>query len=156
MLKCELNLHSWTCASPRQITDDVAVQPWRGIRNAEFWLTQTNDPCPARRYTQHAHSCAFSPPYLPARKASSSPLNPTIQVNMIKGFVIYNCFQATFDHLYLDSRVLTSHGTLVLGLWGPAHGCQMAKFDPFLSLDCARVEGVGAQSKERKGSNFAA
>ena len=28
--------------------------------------------------------------------------------------------------------------------------------DPFLSLDCARVEGVGAQSKERKGSNFAA
>ena len=32
----------------------------------------------------------------------------------------------------------------------------MAKFDPFLSLDFARVEGVGAQSKERKGSNFAA
>ena len=31
-----------------------------------------------------------------------------------------------------------------------------AKFDPFLSLDCARVEGVGAQFKERKGSNFAA
>ena len=24
----------------------------------------------------------------------------------------------------------------------------MAKFDPFLSLDCARVEGVGAQEKE--------
>ena len=35
-------------------------------------------------------------------------------------------------------------------------GCQMAKFDPFLSLDCARVEGMGAQSKDRKGSNFAA
>ena len=34
-------------------------------------------------------------------------------------------------------------------------GCQMAKFDPFLSLDCATVEGVGAQSKERKGPNFA-
>ena len=31
-------------------------------------------------------------------------------------------------------------------------GCQMAKFDPFLSLDCAWVEGVGAQ---RNGSNFA-
>ena len=31
-----------------------------------------------------------------------------------------------------------------------------AKFDSFLSLDCARVEGVGAQSKERKGSNFEA
>ena len=25
------------------------------------------------------------------------------------------------------------------------------KFYPFLSLDCARVEGVGEQSKERKG-----
>ena len=35
-------------------------------------------------------------------------------------------------------------------------GCQMAKFDPFLSLDCARVEGKGAQRKQRKGSNFAA
>ena len=36
------------------------------------------------------------------------------------------------------------------------HGWQMTKFDPFLCLDCARVEGGGAQSKERKGSNFAA
>ena len=36
----------------------------------------------------------------------------------------------------------------------PLQGCQMAKFDPFLSLDCAMMEGVGAQSKERKGSNF--
>ena len=43
------------------------------------------------------------------------------------------------------------------GSLSPCHqGCQMAKLDPFLSLDCARVEGVGAQSKERKGSNFAA
>jgi len=32
----------------------------------------------------------------------------------------------------------------------------MAKLDPCLSLDCARVEGVGAQSKERMGLNFAA
>ena len=32
----------------------------------------------------------------------------------------------------------------------------MAKFDPFLSLDYARVEGLGAQSKERQESNFAA
>ena len=32
----------------------------------------------------------------------------------------------------------------------------MAKFDPFLSLVCARVEGVGAQSKEMMASNFAA
>ena len=26
---------------------------------------------------------------------------------------------------------------------GTDQGCQMAKFDPFLSFDCARVEGVG-------------
>ena len=33
---------------------------------------------------------------------------------------------------------------------GPtAQGCQMAKFDPFLSLDCARVEGVGDQILQR-------
>ena len=42
------------------------------------------------------------------------------------------------------------------GFWTMAPICYAAKFDPFLSLDCARVEGVGAQSKERKGSNFAA
>ena len=42
-------------------------------------------------------------------------------------------------------------------------GYQMAKFNPLPSLDCARVEGLGhrvegvrAQSKEGKGSNFAA
>ena len=28
------------------------------------------------------------------------------------------------------------------------HGCQMAKFDPFLSLDCARVEGVGRNPRK--------
>ena len=42
------------------------------------------------------------------------------------------------------------------GFWTMAPLRYAAKFDPFLSLDCARVEGVGAQSKERKGSNFAA
>ena len=47
-------------------------------------------------------------------------------------------------------------GTQALSSAHLNQGCQMAKFDPFLSLDCARVEGVGAQSKERKGSNFAA
>ena len=34
-------------------------------------------------------------------------------------------------------------------------GCQMAKFDPFLSF-CAPTPSTLAQSKERKGSNFAA
>ena len=42
------------------------------------------------------------------------------------------------------------------GFWTMAPLSYAAKFDSFLSLDCARVEGVGAQSKERKGSNFAA
>ena len=37
------------------------------------------------------------------------------------------------------------------GFWTMAPLHYAAKFDPFLSLDCARVEGVGAQSKERKG-----
>ena len=32
------------------------------------------------------------------------------------------------------------------GTWG--HGCQMAKFDSFLSLDCARVEGVGRNPRK--------
>ena len=32
---------------------------------------------------------------------------------------------------------------------GLVHGCQMAKFVPFLSLDCARVEGGG--HNPRKG-----
>ena len=27
-------------------------------------------------------------------------------------------------------------------------GCQMAKFDPFLSLDCTKVEGRGVQSTD--------
>ena len=51
--------------------------------------------------------------------------------------------------------VISSHCAAVCGAsW--SQGCQMAKFDPFFSLDCDRVEGSGAQSKERKGSNFAA
>ena len=33
--------------------------------------------------------------------------------------------------------------------------CYAAKFDPFLSLDYTRVEDMGAQSKERKGTHFA-
>ena len=33
--------------------------------------------------------------------------------------------------------------------------CCAAKFDPFLSLDCAPTPSTLAQSKERKGSNFA-
>ena len=63
------------------------------------------------------------------------------------------------DDTWLSSAVAAvpdAHKTTQSSLMAVSseHGCQMAKFDPFLSLDCARVEGVGAQSKERKGSNF--
>ena len=37
---------------------------------------------------------------------------------------------------------------------GSLHGFQMAKLDPFLSLDCATVEGMGVQSKEKEGIKF--
>ena len=52
-------------------------------------------------------------------------------------------------------RDITVEALVVLEAVLCEQGCQMAKFDPFLSLDCAGTEGVGAQSKERKGSNFA-
>ena len=42
-----------------------------------------------------------------------------------------------------------------LGFWTMAPLCYAAKFDPFLSLDCAPTPSTLAQSKERKGSNFA-
>ena len=34
---------------------------------------------------------------------------------------------------------------LMLRRYSSQQGCQMAKFDPFLSLDCARVEGEGKE-----------
>ena len=66
-------------------------------------------------------------------------------------------FRAAVENLkkrYLPCNYCTKH--VLHSTCGSHHGCQMAKFDPFLSLDCAGLEGVGAQSKERKGSNFAA
>ena len=41
------------------------------------------------------------------------------------------------------------------GFWTMAPLRYAAKFDPFLSLDCAPMPSTLAQSKERKGSNFA-
>ena len=41
------------------------------------------------------------------------------------------------------------------GFWTMAPLRYPAKFDPFLSLDCAPTPSTLAQSKERKGSNFA-
>ena len=37
---------------------------------------------------------------------------------------------------------------IVLLMAACVQGCQMAKFDPFLSLDCARVEGVGRNPRK--------
>ena len=42
-----------------------------------------------------------------------------------------------------------------MGFWTMAPLRCAAKFDPFLSLDCAPKPSTLAQSKERKGSNFA-
>ena len=72
------------------------------------------------------------------------------------------------DPLFLTGIV--SYGTSLCGI--EVHGCQMAiarfsgfwtmaplryaaKFDLFLSLDCAPTPSTLAQSKERQGSNFA-
>ena len=53
-------------------------------------------------------------------------------------------------------RPVAADAAAVAAVAAQLQGCQMAKFDPFLSLDCARVEGAWmAQSKEKKGSNFA-
>ena len=41
------------------------------------------------------------------------------------------------------------------GIWTMAPLRYAAKFDPFLSLDCAPTPSTLAQSKERRGSNFA-
>ena len=41
------------------------------------------------------------------------------------------------------------------GFWTMAPLHYSAKFDPFLSLDCAFKPSTLAQSKERKGSNYA-
>ena len=51
------------------------------------------------------------------------------------------------------SHFLSHSDALLLGSVGrsPTQCCQMAKFDPFLSLDCAGVEGVGRNP--RKGRN---
>ena len=49
---------------------------------------------------------------------------------------------------FLDRMCLALRAS---GLWL----CYAAKFDPFLSLDCAPTPSTLAKSKERKGSNFA-
>ena len=54
-----------------------------------------------------------------------------------------------------DSQILRSYVFGPSGFWTMAPLRYAAKFDPFLSLDCAPTPSTLAQSKERKGSNFA-
>ena len=53
------------------------------------------------------------------------------------------------------ARFLKSYVFGPSGFWTMAPLRYAAKFDPFLSLDCAPTPSTLAQSKERKGSNFA-
>ena len=50
-------------------------------------------------------------------------------------------------HVLVEHDAVEDAGVLDRAAWD--QGCQMAKFDPFLSLDCTL-----AQSKERKGSHL--
>ena len=53
------------------------------------------------------------------------------------------------------ARFLESYVFGPSGFWTMAPLRYAAKFDPFLSLDCTTTHSTLAQSKERKGSNFA-
>ena len=52
------------------------------------------------------------------------------------------------------SQIFRLHVFGPLGFWTMATLPYAAKFDQFLSLDCAPTPSILAQSKERKGSNF--
>ena len=53
------------------------------------------------------------------------------------------------------SQISRSYLCGPLGFWTMAPLCYAAKFDPFLSLDCAPTHSTLGQSKEKKGSDFA-
>ena len=68
------------------------------------------------------------------------------------------CQTETDTHSWLPdgySRILRLYVFCPLGFWTMAPLRYAAKFDPFLSLGCAPTPSTLAQSKERKGSNFA-
>ena len=52
------------------------------------------------------------------------------------------------------ARFLDRMCLVLRGFWSMAPLRYAAKFDPFLSLDCAPTPSTPAQYKERKGSNF--
>ena len=67
--------------------------------------------------------------------------------------------QGTYREPWLPdgySQIFRSYVFGPPGFWTMAPLRYAAKFDPFLSLDCARTPSTLAQSKETKGSNLAA
>ena len=74
--------------------------------------------------------------------------------------------KVSFDNAAADCRVPTLINVVPVGgiisyksllplsltLYG--QGCQMAKIYPFLSLDCARVEGMGGAIQGKQGIKF--
>ena len=64
-----------------------------------------------------------------------------------------NIFQAWLPDGY--SQIFRSYVFGPSGFWTMAPLHYAAKFDPFLSLVCAHTPSTLAQSKERRGSNFA-
>ena len=95
-----------------------------------------------------------------------------MQHNTFRGNLRSALSKRQFGLRYADAEARSARSLAgPLSRQRPDQGCQMAKFDPFLSLDCARVEGAPrpppstlglrpppstlVQSKERKGSNFA-
>ena len=53
-----------------------------------------------------------------------------------------------------DPAVGVRHHPQVAGRAAAGQCCQMANFDPFLSLDCVRVEGVGGAIQGKEGIQF--
>ena len=95
---------------------------------------------------------ATSPPPLPVSTSSgsgsgSAGLRPSAR------HPARHVFQACLPDGY--SQIFRSYVFGPSGFWTMAPLRCAAKFGPFLSLDCAPIPSTLAQSKERKGSNFA-
>ena len=111
------------------------------LKNPDKFMPEIISPIPA--WYHHAGckklKCNFGPCKIPNQKQSSQR------------------YRAWLPDGY--SQIYRSYAYVLgpSGLWTTAPLRYAAKFDPFLSLDCAPMPGPStmAQSKERKGSNFA-
>ena len=54
----------------------------------------------------------------------------------------------------LQAQEQLGHTAILVAVDGKAQCCKMAKFDPFHSLNCARVEGVGGAIQGKEGIEF--